>query len=107
MNLVDLQNTLQKKLETEFNKFKQGLLKSTPQKVLESAYEYISKSELIISLNLGLDDCLLNEKEINALLLLPYPLDYLYQEWLDYDSGGLDNYIGSNTLAIEKLIKKG
>lgn len=44
----------------------------------------------------------LTNEQAKALLSLKYPLDYLYQEWLDYDGSVLDTLRQSNELAIKK-----
>ena len=36
---------------------------------------------------------------------MKYPLDYLYQEWLDYDGSVLDTLRLSNDFAIDKQIE--
>ena len=35
---------------------------------------------------------------------MKYPLDYLYQEWIEYDYSALDMLRDSNNLAIEKAV---
>lgn len=44
----------------------------------------------------------LSNEQAKALLSLKYPLDYLYQEWLEYDGSVLDTLRQSNELAITK-----
>lgn len=43
----------------------------------------------------------LTNEQVKALLSLKYPLDYLYQEWLNYDGSVLDTLRQSNDLAIK------
>lgn len=105
MNLIKLQNALKEKLEAEYDEFKKDMLKKSKKKIVESAFEYVSKGDIITSMCLDFDDCCsLNEREMKALLALVHPLDYIYQEWLDYGFDRLDSYEESNSTAIEKLI---
>lgn len=105
MKLIELQNALKEKLEAEYDEFEKDLLKKSKKKIVESAFEYVSKGDIITSMCLDFDDCCsLNEREMKALLALVHPLDYLYQEWLDYGFDRLDSYAESNSTAIEKLI---
>ncbi len=43
-------------------------------------------------------------EQAKALLSMKYPLDYLYQEWIEYDYSALDMLRDSNNLAIEKAV---
>ena len=45
------------------------------------------------------------EEQAKALLSLKNPLDYLYQEWLEYDDSVLDTLRLSNDFAIDKQIE--
>ena len=47
-------------------------------------------------------NCPLSNEQAKALLSLKHPLDYLYQEWLDYDDSVLDTLRQRNALAIKK-----
>ena len=48
----------------------------------------------------------LTDEQAKSLLSIKYPLDYLYQEWLDYDDSVLDTLRQSNDFAIDKQIER-
>lgn len=72
---------------------------------VELAYELAYKEEILNSFDFELtDNYPLTNEQAKALLAMKYPLDYLYQEWIDYDDSPLDMLRDSNNLAIEKAI---
>ena len=50
MNTEELNLQLYNKMSAEFEKFKEELLNSSPQEVLDRAYEYIIKDDIVLSL---------------------------------------------------------
>ena len=73
---------------------------------LEFAYELVYKEDIFNSLSLDSPDgCCLTNKQINALLNLEHPLDYLYQEWMKCDTTISEILMDSNIIAIEKLFE--
>lgn len=81
MNINKLKEKLDIKIQQEYDKFIEKLMKLSPKEIIERSYEKIFKEE-IISMIQGKE---LSKSEINALLKVDYPLDALYQEWLlDY-----------------------
>lgn len=74
--------------------------------MVELAYELAYKEEILNSFDFELtDNYPLTNKQAKALLSMKHPLDYLYQEWLDYDNSVLDMLRDSNSLAFEKQIE--
>lgn len=81
MNINKLKEKLDIKIQQEYDKLIEKLMKLSPKEIIERSYEKIFKEE-IISMIQGKE---LSKSEINALLKVDYPLDALYQEWLlDY-----------------------
>lgn len=73
---------------------------------VELAYELAYKEEILNSFDFELtDNYPLTNEQAKALLAMKYPLDYLYQEWLDYDNSALDMLRESNHFAIEKQLE--
>lgn len=96
MNLTQLKDKLDLKLQLEYDNFIEKLMKLSPKEIIESSYEKIFKEEFLILLQ----EKELSKSEINSLLKVDYPLDALYQEWLKNDLSyvrmvdeTLDNYM--------------
>lgn len=91
------------KMQAELDSFIEELKTKPPSEIIESAYELTYKEDILQSFDFGLDgNCPLSNEQAKALLSLKHPLDYLYQEWLDYDSSVLDTLRQSNNLVIKK-----
>lgn len=80
-------------------------LKSKPSAdMIEFAYELVYKEDILQSFDFELtDNYPLSNEQAKVLLTMKNPLDYFYQEWIDYDNSTLDMLWESNNLAIEKL----
>ena len=93
------------KMQAELDRFIKELKTKSPDEIIESAYELTYKEDILQSFDFELDgNCPLSNEQAKALLSLKHPLDYLYQEWLDYDSSVLDTLRQSNALAIENQV---
>ena len=91
------------KMQAELDRFIKELKTKSPDEIIESAYELTYKEDILQSFDFELGgNCPLSNEQAKALLSLKHPLDYLYQEWLDYDSSVLDTLRQSNALAIKK-----
>lgn len=81
IKVVDLDLALETKLEREFKQFKKGLKKLSKNKIIDKAYELITKEEIKDTLiNMDLHDA---EKEI--LFYQDDVLNEFYHDWLDCD----------------------
>ena len=81
IKVVDLDLALETKLEREFKQFKKGLKKLSKNKIIDKAYELITKEEIKDALiNMDLHDA---EKEI--LFYQDDVLNEFYHDWLDCD----------------------
>lgn len=91
------------KMQAELDSFIAELKTKPPSEIIESAYELTYKEDILQSFDFELDgNCPLSNEQAKALLSLKHPLDYLYQEWLDYDDSVLDTLRQSNEFAIKK-----
>ncbi len=91
------------KIQAELDSFIAELKTKPPSEMIESAYELTYKEDILQSLDFDFEgNYPLTNEQAKALLSLKYPLDYLYQEWLDYDGSVLDTLRQSNALAIKK-----
>lgn len=73
---------------------------------VELAYELTYKEEILNSFDFDwAGRTPVPIEQAKALLAMKYPLDYLYQEWIEYDYSPLDMLRDSNNLAIEKQVE--
>lgn len=80
--LSKLKDDLIKKLEKEYNEFKEMYMSLSPKEMVDRAYELVVKQELLDSFNydMGYD-----KEELQALLKQDSLLQQAYDEWLDTD----------------------
>lgn len=81
LKIVDLDLALETKLEREFKAFKKDLKKLPKNKIIDKAYELISKEEIKDTL-LNMD---LHETEKEMLFYQDDVLNEFYHDWLDCD----------------------
>lgn len=94
------------KMQAELDSFIAELKTKQPGDVIEFAYELTYKEDILESFDFDFEgNYPLTNEQAKALLSLKYPLDYLYQEWLDYDGSVLDTLRQSNDFAIDKQIE--
>lgn len=83
---IDYNDKLYEKVRNEYESFVSELKKMTPEQILEHSYEKTIKEDI---LNL-FEYANLEHKEAKALYLTKYPLDAVYQKWLDTDVSYMD-----------------
>jgi hypothetical protein len=82
MNLSEkLTNQLYERLSEEYNTFLDELKQMSPEKIIEKSYEKVFKDEILFVL----ENNDLTADRAKALLARQYPLDEIYQEWLNAD----------------------
>lgn len=100
--LLITSDKLYDKMKMELENFKSELRSKPPDEIIQSAYELVTKEDILtvfeIEENFELQD-------YKALLKTKKPLEYLYQEWLEYDGSSMDMIRDSVNLAIEKQIE--
>lgn len=101
MNTEELNLQLYNKMSAEFEKFKEELLNSSPQEVLDRAYEYIIKDDIVLSLEYS--D--LTASRADALLKLENSLDEVYDAWMESESSHMDEIREVLDSAAESLIR--
>ena len=94
------------KMQAELDEFIAELKTKSSSEIIECAYELIYKEDILQSFDFDIrgNNPLTNE-QAKALLSLKNALDYLYQEWLEYDGSVLDTLRLSNDFAIDKQIE--
>lgn len=95
-----------KKMQRELDTFIADLKAKPSADMIEFAYELVYKEDILQSFDFELNDNYpLSNEQAKALLTMKYPLDYLYQEWIEYDDSPRNMIRESNNLAIEKQIE--
>lgn len=96
-SIKELSNKVYKRLEHEFDMFKESFLSKTKEEILKSAYEIAVKEEIVGSFISNIYE----EEQYLALLEEDNMLESLYQEWYDTEYGihvpieeCIDNYLG-------------
>lgn len=96
---------LYKKMRAELDRFISDWKSMPSADTIELAYELTYKEEIMNSFDFDWEGRIpVPVEQAKALLAMKHPLDYLYQEWLEYDDSPLDMLRDSNNLAIEKAI---
>ncbi|MDE6615577.1 MAG: DUF3848 domain-containing protein [Lachnospiraceae bacterium] len=93
-----MKEKIQERLEREFNNYKEQLINSDKQLIFDKTYETAIKQEI----SLFFAECTEDESRLEILDKFPVAgvlLDYLYDLWMDADSG-IDIEI-FNTLGME------
>ncbi len=72
---------LYEKMTAEQDKYRKWLLSLPPQEILNHAYEYTVREDVMCSL----EDIELDERDAVALLKSPAPLEDIYKDWQKRD----------------------
>ena len=89
------------KVQREFDAFIADIKTKSPNEIVNAAYEIVYKEEILSMFEI---DGAFNDKQSMAILKTKNALDYLYQEWLDFDGSVVDTLRDSVDLAIENQI---
>ena len=79
--MVDYNELLYEKVQAEYDAFIEELKRMTPEQVIDRAYEKVTKENMVTIIQ----EKELTPSEAKALYREKYPLDRMYQEWLDTD----------------------
>lgn len=82
---VDYNELLYEKVQAEYDAFIEELKRMTPEQVIDKAYQKVVKENMVMAIQ----DMELTPSEAKALCREKYPLDRMYQEWLDTDVSGM------------------
>ena len=99
--LLIASNKLYEKMKNELNELKTELKSKPPDEIIKSAYELATKEDILTIFEVEENFEL---KDYKALLKTKKPLEYLYQEWLNYDGSEMDSIRNSVDFAIEKQV---
>ena len=101
MYTEELNLQLYNKMSAEYEKFKEELLNSSPQEVLDRAYEYIIKDDIVLSL----EYTDLTASRADALLKSEKSLDDVYDAWMDSESSHMNEIRDILDSAADALIR--
>lgn len=90
------------KMVNEMNDFLNSIRVKTGQQIIEEmiSYELIYKEDILMCFED--DELILSYEEINFLLELEQPLDWLYQEWLKFDGSHMEMLRDFITCTIDR-----
>ena len=86
MTEEELNTQLYERMFEEQERFRSELLGKSPQEVLDSAYAYVMREDLLLSLEYN--D--LSEKQYRALLKSETPLADLFERWENHEGGHME-----------------
>lgn len=87
MDAETLNQALYDKMAAEQERFKHNLLGLTPEQVLDHAYEYAMRQDILMEM----EALNLPTKQAAALLESPFPLTDVYKDFRDMETGHMDN----------------
>ena len=83
---VDYNKLLYEKVQQEYNEYLADLKKLPPEKIIEQSYQKTIKEDMVTLCG----ETERPQSEAKALYLLRYPLEEIYQQWLDTDVSYMD-----------------
>ena len=86
MDTREVNIILRKKARAELTILRKQLLAKSPQEVLDRAYEYATKSDMVTLIN----ETEFSANQARALLRRPRLLDSLFKEYGDHSSNSMD-----------------
>lgn len=101
MNL-NFNDLLYEKVQAEYDAFIEELKRITPEQVIERAYEKVTKENMVTIIQ----EKELTPSEAKALYREKYPLDRMYQEWLDTDVSEMQILRDSIDDTAKKAVKE-
>lgn len=87
MDTEQLNEALYEKMSAEQERYRHGLLGQTPEEILNHAYEYAMREDILMEMEV-LD---LPAPQAAALLASPFPLADVYKDFRDMETGHIDN----------------
>lgn len=82
MTNSELNTALYQKMYAEQEAFRNQLLALTPQEILDRAYEYISREDIL----LAMENNDLSNRQVKALLKTETPLGDVFTKWEDWET---------------------
>ena len=87
MTNEELNTELYRRMSEEFEKYKDGLLGLPSEEILEHAYAYTVKQDILFAM----EEMTLSDKQCNALLSEEHPLEKVFNRWENCESFYMDD----------------
>ena len=87
MTNAELNTALYRKMFAEQEAFKAQLLSMTPQEILDRAYEYVSREDIL----LAMENNDLTNRQAKALLKSETPLGDVFTTWEDWETDHMED----------------
>ena len=82
----ELNAELYEKVSAEFEEYKNNLLMMSPEQMLERAYAYAVRSDIVIAIECGS----IHARQAQALLKSDNALDEIFGKWEDFEKNHMD-----------------
>ena len=102
MSKPNYNELLYEKVQAEYDAFIEELKRMTPEQVIDRAYEKVTKENMVTIIR----EENLTPAEAKALNREKYPLDRMYQEWLDTDVSEMQMLEDSIDDTAKKAVKE-
>ena len=104
INKEEALDKLMGKMVNEMNEFTKSVTKMSGQQIIAEMipYELVYKEDILMCFED--DELILSYEEIDFLLGIEQPLDWLYQEWLDFDDSHMGMLRDFITCTLDKRI---
>ena len=102
MSETDCNTLLYEKMKAEQDKYRDWLLAQEPAKLLNHAYEYTIREDIVMAM----EELELTPKQAKALLKSPCPLDDVYKEFRDREVEHMDNIRDSIETRADQVMKR-
>ena len=102
MTNEELNTTLYKKMFSEQEQYRDWLLKQTPETILDHAYEYAAREDILLSLEYN--D--LTDARVSSLLASDKPLEEVFHAYECRETGYMDEVFSCLESAAESLIRE-
>ena len=102
MDTREVNIILRQKVRTELALLRRQLISQSPEKVLERAYEYATKSDMVMLFNARE----FSDEEAKAMLAKPRLLDTLFKEYGNHSSNSMDVLVYFIQDKAEELVEE-
>jgi len=102
MTTEELNTQLYEKMFAEQEKYRQWLLTQPPDEILNHAYEYTIRNDILLSLEYS--D--LTGKQAQALLKSPCPLDDVFKAWEKQETGHMQDIFNTMEARANAVLRE-
>ncbi len=96
-----LEDRVYEKINREMNEYLAEIKTKSPEEIVEAAYEITYKQEILFMFE---EEDRFSNSQCRAILKTKNALDYLYQEWMEYDGSALDALRDSVDRAMDNQV---